>query len=166
MKLLDFAMQMELDGKAYYERLENETPDAGLRKIFSILAADEDKHYQTLHDLRSGVGREMSDSNALEEAKSIFKAMRIEDTVIDKLREKKDIYLHAMQMEVDSIRIYEDIVGEESKSGDPLAVSVIKKIIDEEKKHYNSMENIHDLIAANERMIPWRDFQGIREILK
>ncbi len=166
MKLLDFAMQMELDGKAYYERLENETPDAGLRKLFSVLAADEEKHYLALHDLSSGVGREMRESTALEEAKSIFNAMSAEKSVIAELREKKDIYLHAMQMEADSIRIYEDIAREESKSGDALVVSVVNRIIEEEKKHYNSMENIHDYIAANERMIPWRDFQGIREIVK
>ncbi len=166
MKLLDFAMQMELDGKAYYERLENETPDAGLRKLFSVLAADEEKHYWTLQDLSSGVGREMGESIALEEAKSIFNAMRVEESVIAELREKKDIYLHAMQMEADSIRIYEDIAREESKGGDALVVSVVNRIIEEEKKHYNSMENIHDYIAANERMIPWRDFQGIRETVK
>src|SRR6516225_2120753 len=77
MNVLDFAMQMELDGKAHYESLEQDTPVPGLRKIFSILAADEQKHYDVVDAMQSGVTPEMADSTALEEAKNIFQTLEM-----------------------------------------------------------------------------------------
>ena len=44
MNVFDFAIKMELDGKAFYEKLAKGTNIAGLQTIFSRLAADEQKH--------------------------------------------------------------------------------------------------------------------------
>ena len=43
MNIFEFAMKMELDGKAYYEKLVAETAVVGLKTIFTNLAADEQK---------------------------------------------------------------------------------------------------------------------------
>ena len=45
MNVYDFALKMELDGKAYYQQLAGKTSLAGLKNIFLQLAADEQKHY-------------------------------------------------------------------------------------------------------------------------
>ena len=54
MNLFDFAMKMEMDGKAYYEKLATDTPVAGLRTIFTMLAADEQKHYDAVQAMKTG----------------------------------------------------------------------------------------------------------------
>jgi rubrerythrin len=164
MNVFDFAMQMEVDGKAHYEKLEAETPVAGLQKIFSILAADEQKHYDVVNEMRSGETREMTDSTALEQAKSIFLDLQIDGSLLEMLRTKMDAFRYAMRIEADSIRLYEGISQQENGIGNPAVVPLVQKIIDEEKKHYNIAENICGLIAANERMIPWHEFDGIKEI--
>lgn len=163
MNIFDFSMQMELDGKAHYEKLEAETPIVGLQKIFSILAADEQKHYDVVYDMKLGVVREMADSTALEQAKNIFQLLQIDESLLEKLRTKLDAYQRAMQIEADSIRLYGDIARQESEKGNEVVVPLVLKIIEEEKKHYNIVENIHDLIAASERMIPWHEFDRIKD---
>ena len=40
MNVFDYAMRMEVDGQAYYEKLARETQLVGLRTIFTRLAAD------------------------------------------------------------------------------------------------------------------------------
>lgn len=51
---MNFAIKMEMDGKIHYEALAGKCQIHGLRKIFSRLAADEQKHYEicALFDLR------------------------------------------------------------------------------------------------------------------
>lgn len=39
MDLYQFAMKMEVDGKAFYEKMAAETPHRGLKSVFSMLAA-------------------------------------------------------------------------------------------------------------------------------
>lgn len=164
MNVLDFAMQMELDGKAHYEHLEQETPVAGLKKIFSILAADEQKHYDVADAMKSGVTPEMADSTALADAKNIFQTLKIEESLLDELKTKLDGYRYAMKIEADSIQLYEDIARKESAASNQAVVPLLLKIIEEEKKHYNIVENIHDLIAEYENFLVWYEFSAIREL--
>ena len=163
MNVLDFAMQMELDTKAHYESLEKETPVAGLKKIFSILAADEQKHYDVMDDMRTGVTPDMADSTALEDAKYIFQTLKIEESLLDELRTRLDAYRYAMKIEADSIELYEDIARREHTCGNTAVVRLLMKIIEEEKKHYNIVENIHGLIAEYENFLVWNEFSAIRE---
>jgi rubrerythrin len=166
MNVFDFAMQMELDGKRHYEKLVEETPIIGLKKIFSILAADEQKHYDVVEAMKSGVTPEMADSTALEHAKNIFQTLQIDESLLTALKTKLDAYRHAMKIEADSIKLYEDIARKESTESSPAAVPLLLRIIEEEKKHYNIMENIHDLIAGYEKLVPGNEFDRIWKGIK
>lgn len=163
MNLFDFAMQMELEGKEYYEKLKAETPIVGIQKILSILAADEQKHYEVLYDMKLEAAKEMTDSTALEQARVIFKSLQITEGQLGKLQSKKDAYQQAVQMEAESIKLYKDIARQESENGNMDIVPLVVKIIKEEQEHYNIMQSIHDYDAAYERMIPWREFSTIKE---
>ena len=162
MDVVDFAMQMELDGKALYEKLEEMTPVPGLKKIFSILAADEEDHYEVMKGMKSGMIIELAGSTALETAKNIFQAMRIEESILAELKTKLDAYRYVIKIEADSIELYEDMLKNKDMNWSPAAVAVLLKIIEEEKKHYNIMENLHDLIAEYDHLLAWRDFDSIR----
>ena len=75
MNIFDFAMKMELDGKAYYQKLAADTTDSGLKSIFSTLASDEQKHYEIILSIKSGTELKMIDSTVLEEAKNLFELL-------------------------------------------------------------------------------------------
>jgi len=77
MNVFDFAMKMEVDGKAYYEKLAKKTDLAGLKTIFTRLAEDEQKHYDIFQELKAGAkAPAMPETTILNEAKNILKNCR------------------------------------------------------------------------------------------
>ncbi len=160
MNVFDFALEMELDGKAHYERLAEGTPVQGLKNIFTMLAADEQKHYETIQALKSGDYEAMADSAALDEAKNVFQVLLSEKTIIGGLRKDLDGYHYAMHVEADSVKLYEDMAKKESSAE---CVQLLLKIANEEKKHYNIMENLYDFVLAPQNYLAWAEFSNLKE---
>lgn len=161
MDIFDFAMKMEIDGKAYYERLREATPVTGLKTIFTGLAADEQKHYDTIQAIKSGAAGAMANSTVLEQAKNIFQDMMGDKTIVGSLRKDLDGYRHAMKIEADSVRLYEDLA---KKEDNPETAQLMLKIANEEKKHYNIMENLYDFVLAPKNFLAWGEFSNLKEL--
>lgn len=161
MNIFDFAMKMELDGKAYYEILASEATQAGLKTIFIRLAADEQKHYDTIQALKSGVSGAMADSTVLEEAKNLFADLTEDKNIVGSLKRSLDGYKHARKTEADSVRFYEDAAGKESN---PDTAKLLLRIANEEKKHYNIMDNLYDFTLAPQYFLAWGEFSNLKEL--
>lgn len=161
MNVFDFAMKMETDGKAYYEKLARESKAAGLQTIFTRLAADEQKHYEIFRELQtSGRVPAMSESTALAEARNVF---------VDLLRVGADAgggaddlaaYRHAMKLEADSFRLYEEAAARETATE---VRHLLLKIAGEEQKHFNILENIYHFVNAPNQYLAWREFSNLDE---
>lgn len=161
MKVFDFAMKMELDGKAYYEQLSRKTADRGLISIFSSLAADEQKHYEVIQALKSGTQLKMDDSTTLEEAKNLFEQLVTDKSIAGSLKQSLDGYEHARQIEADSVRFYEDMAKNED---DPEIVQLLLRIASEEKKHYNIMDNLCDFTLKPQYFLAWGEFSNLKRL--
>ena len=161
MNVFDFAMQMEMDGKAYYEKLAEGTPIAGLRTIFIRLAADEQKHFDAIQSMKAGAANVMADSTVLEEAKNVFQGLMNEKTLLGGVKKDLDGYLHAMKVEADSVRLYEEMAKKESN---PETVLFLLKLANEEKKHYSIMENLYDFVLAPQNYLAWGEFSNLKEL--
>ena len=161
MNIYDFAMKMELDGKAYYEKLSAETLQIGLRAIFAGLAADEQKHYETIQALAAGRIAVMADSRLLEETKNLFESLTKDKELVGSLKNDLDGYRHARKVEADSIRFYEDMA---QKADNPEAVQLLLTIVNEEKKHYNIMDNLCEFIQAPQYYLAWGEFSNLKEL--
>lgn len=160
MNLFDFAMKMELDGKAYYEKLAAETPLTGLKNIFLNLARDEQKHHDAVSRMKSGADRTMAETTVLEEAKNLFEGLMVQQSVASGLRKDLHGYEHAMKIEADSIRFYEDMAAKESN---PETARLLLKIAAEERKHYDIMENLYTFVQAPENYLVWGEFSNLKE---
>ena len=158
MDIFDFALKMELDGEKYYEKLAADTSGAGLATIFTRLAADEQKHYDVILSLKGGVTGKMYDTTVLEDTKNLFQEMVEDKAVVGSMKKDLDGYRHAMKIEEDSIRFYEDAARKE-KSKD--ASELLLKIAGEEQKHFNIMENLYDFVLKPEYFLAWREFSDL-----
>ena len=161
MNIFDFAMKMELDGKAYYEKLAAETAVVGLKSIFVNLAADEQKHYDTIKAIKSGTAGAMTDSTILEEAKNLFADLMGDKNIVGSLKRSLDGYEHARKIEADSVRFYEDAAGKESN---PATAKLLLRFASEEKKHYNIMDNLYDFTLAPQNFLAWGEFSNLKEL--
>lgn len=160
MNIFDFAMKMELDGKAYYEKLATETPVIGLKAIFTNLAEDEQKHHDTIQAIKAGSEWDMKATTVLEQAKNLFMDLMGDKTIVGGLRKSLDGYEHARKIEADSVRLYEDMA---KKADNPETVQLLLKIANEEKKHYNIMDNLYDLVLAPQTFLAWGEFSNLKE---
>ena len=161
MNIFDFAMKMELDGKAYYEKLAAESAAAGLETMFASLAEEEQKHYDTIQALKSGAHGTMADSTVLEEAKNLFTDLTGDKNIVGSLKSSLDGYEHARKIEADSVRFYEDAAGKESN---PDTATILLRIASEEKKHYNIMDNLCDFTLAPQYFLAWGEFSNLKEL--
>jgi len=160
MNVFDFAMRMEMDGKAHYEKLAAGTPLVGLKKIFGMLAADELKHFETIQAMKSGSNDSMAGSPALDEARNVFQGLMDDRTPLGGLKKDLDGYRHAMKIEADSVKLYEDMAKKENREN---IVLLLLKIANEEKKHYNIMENLYDFVLAPDNYLAWGEFSNLKE---
>jgi rubrerythrin len=162
MNVFDFAMKMELQGKAFYEDLAESANHPGLKTIFTGLAADEQKHYELFRDLKEGKSRSMGDSALLDEAKTVFQNFIANRELIEsQLREDLDGYNIGLKIEEESVKLYEDMAKQEQ---DPELVQLYLKIANEEKKHYNIVENIRDFVMRPKYYLEWREFSNLNEL--
>jgi rubrerythrin len=160
MNVFDFAMQMEMDGKAHYEKLAAGTPIAGLKKIFGMLAADEQKHFETIEAMKSGGNDAMAGSTALDEARNVFQGLMNDRELLGSLKKDLDGYRYAMKIEADSVKLYEDMAKKENRAD---IVQLLLKIANEEKTHYNIMENLYDFVLAPQNFLAWGEFSNLKE---
>lgn len=161
MNVLDFAMQMEVDGKAYYEKLAGQAILPGLRAIFTRLAEDEHKHFEIFQSLRSGDRvTVMQESTALADARNIFAELKkgAEGTAegMDALK----TYQYAMKLEADSFRLYEDAATKEMGAETRM---LLLKVAEEERKHFNILENIFHFVNAPNQYLAWGEFSNLEE---
>ena len=159
MNIFDFAIKMERDGKAFYEKLAQSSTHPGLQTIFSRLAADEQKHCDIFLALQAGEENlAMADSTALEFSKNVFAALPKDAGVA--VKGDLESYRYAMKIETDSFRLYEDAAKTEKKAG---TKELLLKIAAEEHKHYQIIENIYAFINAPNQYLAWGEFSNIEE---
>ncbi len=149
MDIYEFAKQMEKDGETYYRELADSSELAGLKRIFTILAEEEVKHYQIIEQLRLKSGLpQMADTRLLENVKNIFVEMKEVDVGprIDTTRET-NAYRKARELEKMSQEFYlekaAEVEGKEAKR-------LLEKLAAEEERHFRIMENIVEFVSRPE----------------
>ena len=150
-----------MDGKSYYLKLAAGTSISGLKTIFTMLAEDEQKHYDVIQTLKDfAVADNMADSTALEKAQNIFAELITDKNTITTMSDDLDGYIHAMKIEADSVRFYENVAEKEK---DEKTRKILLQIAEEEKKHYNIVENIYEFVLKPKYFLAWGEFSNLKE---
>ncbi|HBG61602.1 MAG: hypothetical protein A2Y03_05850 [Omnitrophica WOR_2 bacterium GWF2_38_59] len=160
MNIFDYAMQIEKEGEALYQSFAKDSPQKGLATIFTGLAEQEHKHYKTFKKMKYSEGTESIDTPFLDNVKSIFTEWKKEKHKFKFKISQADLYRKALDIEQKSIDLY----MEKSKEVDSdKQRQIFKKIANEEKSHYEIMENIIEFITKPERWVEHAEFSKIGE---
>ena len=161
MNVLDFAIEMENDGFAYYKNLADSSTLPGLKTIFSSLAADELKHAAVFKALNAGetVGK-IAASEALETARNLFKQLPGDTEELKSMADSLQAYQHAMKLEANSFRFYEEIAGKETN---PDVKALLLQVAEEEHQHFNILENVYHFVNAPNQSLEWGEFSNLGE---
>jgi len=143
MSVFEFAMQMELDGKAYYEKMAENAANASVKKILLQLAQDEQKHYNIFKKFSEGDFSGIEElktagTTVMENAKNVFQEIDggQEFNFTDDVR---TAWVEAQKVEKKSEDFYRLKADEESSEE---VKKTLHLIADEERKHWVLIENV------------------------
>lgn len=161
MNVFDYAMKMELEGEEYYRGLAEATPHPGLKTIFTNLAADERKHFETFRALKGGISDPIPESSTLESSRNIFEKLVDGEIESPTLEHSLDGYRHGMENEAESAKFYEDAAKREK---DENVARLIRRIADEEWDHYRVLENLYQYTLAPQNYLAWGEFGNLKAL--
>lgn len=159
MQLLEFAIQMEMEGRKYYMEQAEKNQDNALNKIF-VLLADAEREHEDL--LRRRVNKE---EYTLNEGDSTRKVI----TVFNELKDYKasdfrstaqlDVYRLAVDIEEKSIELYQKMLEESDNDKDK---KLFKFLLKEENQHYVLFDELVRMLTRPEEWVEAAEF-GLRE---
>jgi rubrerythrin len=162
MNVYEIAMEMEQEVKTYYEKLAEETSHTGVKNIFTLLAADEQRHFDAVQSM----GKEadcgiLADSPALTAAQKVLGDFFGESGPASELKKSLDSYRHALLIEAESVQFYEGLLETVKDSG---LKKVLATILSQEREHYNIVENLYDYVLKPEYYLEWAEFSNLRSL--
>jgi len=160
MNIFDFAMKMEGDGKALYEKMAAETGVAELKTIFTLLAAAEEEHCRALDAMKKKTPPGSAESKVLETARSVFAGLLERRSALDLLKEDPDGYRHALKFAMAGIKLYETMATKETN---PATAKIFTMLAEDERKHLQILENIYDFVEAPKDYLAWGEFSNLKE---
>ncbi len=149
MSILDYAMQMELDGQTYYEQSAQKMPRPELKQILMTLAEEEVKHYQFFKKLKEGgtsVAQGVMDAtpSAALQVKNVFRALVDNGQGTMYGDDVRAVWQKALEVEEKAERLYRE---EATKEIDPVRKQLLNRIADEEKTHVYLVDNMLSFLA-------------------
>ena len=147
MQVLDYAMQMELDGEKYYRELATTCMDAGIRGILERMAADEVKHYSTLMQIKAEGPASMNADTVRSQAKNLFAEVMESGGTFDFNMSELSLYEKARDVEYKARDFYlehaEEVAEEDAKE-------LFLRLADEECLHADIMSSIVEFVQRAE----------------
>ena len=144
MDIYEFAMQMELDGKAFYEKLAGQTKDEPLRQVLIMLAEEEQKHYDIFKALKAGKGPaaltgENIHTRTLNTVKNIFIDLSNNTEHPSFTQSERSIWAEALKIEERSEQFYREKAAQEP---DAQKKNLLTLIANEERNHIYLIDSV------------------------
>lgn len=148
MNIYAYALKMEKDGENFYREIAGKTCDDGLKRIATMLADQELKHYNAIMEMHKGICS-MADSDVLNNVKNIFSKMQGSD-IFDADRKQMEAYRKAQDIEKQSEKFYK-IKAIESDS--PAQKKLFERLAEEEEKHYFLLDNLIEFLSRPQQWL-------------
>lgn len=159
-------MQMELDGKKFYESQAADQNDKQLMEILLILAEEEQKHYNYFRTLKENESQstdkpvEFQKSN-LSNIKNIFVQLSEMGKQVEFGNENQEIWREAMRIEEKAEKFYREKANEET---DEQRKRLLNRIADEEHNHIHMIDGVLAFLKYPDTFAQtsqFKDFQSL-----
>jgi rubrerythrin len=155
MNSMDYAIQTEIDGAAFYSEQADLYKGTTLFKVFTILAKEENQHEMVLRRVSSDSFSELPGDGTMSNANTIFSNL---DDFKDEIRtnpKQIEVYRLARDMEQKSVDLYEKMMAEAKNDSEK---DVFKYLVGQEKHHYQMMDEFVIRIGRPEEWVESAEF--------
>jgi len=149
---LDYAMQVELQGKKYYVEQAALMEDSGFREIFQGLADDEERHYQFVKQIKQSGLYDYEGSTVSHNV-----ADHVDDHMADVLGGGVSnpnyitIYQQALEFEDKSVDLYNELARDATSEGERAAFMMLVR---EEEAHRTLLRRVLQTLQRPEEYYP------------
>ena len=154
MNIFEYAMEFEKDSENYYRDLLKITQDQGLKKILSMLAEEEVKHYNHLKKLAENADTELPDTQILINSVNIFTEIR-KSKKYDLKGTQVDLYRKAKEFELKSKNYY---LAKKEETNDQKLKAILQNLANQEDRHYILLDNIIQFVTRPEQWLEDAEF--------
>lgn len=156
MNILEFAINMELEGEKYYNEQAAINQGNILHTVFFMLAKEEKNHAEILESKSKGSPYELNEP-LTSIAKSVFYGMEDFESEIKKIPGQVDVYRMALKMEKQSIDLYKKLLSEANEGKE-----LFEYLIKQEEGHFETIEEIIKMVNRPNEWVESAEF-GNRE---
>ncbi|AFK07600.1 Rubrerythrin [Mesotoga sp. HF07.pep.5.2.highcov] len=142
MNAIDYALKLEKDGKAYYTKQAQCSEDIQLKKLFEMLANDEQRHYEIISGFKDK-NYKYKGTYTFKTTRNMFSEMLIDKKCFEIDATNLEAYEHAVEMEKESVKLYLD---QAKQTSEPSEKEILLKLAAEENKHQIILENLMDFV--------------------
>jgi rubrerythrin len=149
---LDFAMQLELDGKAFYLAQAEKMEDLTLKVILEELALDEERHYQFVKQIKESGIYDYEGGTIIDRQPDIFPSPGQERLEKEKYSSYIAVYEQAIEFEEKSRDLYGDLAREAKSDGEREAFLMLQR---EEEAHRTLLWRLLQFLQRPEEWYPY-----------
>lgn len=158
MNILEFAINMELEGQKYYLNQAELNQDNALSVIFRKLAEDEHRHAEILRNKVNNLEYRLDQDETLSEIDHIFKDIGDFKVETKEIPNQIDAYREALKAEKESIDLYSKCLSEAT---DENSKELFKYLVKQEQYHYKTIEELISLLSKADEWVENAEF-GLR----
>jgi rubrerythrin len=160
MDIFAYAMQMEKDGERFYREIAGKADSTGIKRILTMLADEEVKHYRAIEKMQQGRAGQMAETNILDRAKNVFVQMKEEGGEFTPDLEQIELYEKAQEIEKRSRQFYEEKAAQADRDDQK---QLFERLAVEEAKHYFLLENLIDFASRPGQWIENAEWNHLEE---
>jgi rubrerythrin len=139
MNVYEYAMKVEKEGEAFYREMVSKSPNSGLKKIFTILADEEVKHYNVFKTMRGKENIDFDELDLITDTKTIFQTLLEEKDNVSFDNDQISYYKEAIAREESAYNFY---AAKAKELDNEVEKKIFLHIAEEEIKHKKVLEEI------------------------
>ena len=160
MDVLQFALEMEMEGERFYRRQSAKFATTPLKTVFDILAKDEAKHAEILQSKMDGTAYVLKADEQLSNQKNLFSGLKDYKPRKEEMPDQAALYHAALEIEQRSIDLYTDL---RAKAANAQTQALFDFLVQEESRHYQIMEDMFRFVNRPNEWVESAEF-GLREV--
>lgn len=159
MNTLEFAIQMEIDGRKYYLEQAKKNQDNDLSKIFNLLADSEKEHEELLRKRLKNEEYTLKEDGSISKIKSVFHGLKDYEASDIRNTTQLDVYRLAVDIEEKSIELYQGMLKTADNDKDK---ELFEFLLKEENQHLALFDELVKMLTRPEEWVESAEF-GLRE---
>jgi rubrerythrin len=160
MDVFDYAMQLEKDGEGYYREGAARSANKGMKKIMTMLADAEVKHYNVFEQMKEHKSVRLPEATILKDVKNVFIAMREEGGLEGISASETELYRKAQDIEKKTEDFY---LEKASQVEDAAQKETFLQVAKEENKHYFILDQIIEFVSRPEQWLENAEWYHLEE---